>query len=346
MAFVPAFLKTRILSKRLLSRLNQKPPALCLKKPAFATIIIMTDLRHKENYPPLPLNEWRDTNDTLQLWTQIVGKIRLKLTVLMNEWWNATLYVTPRGLTTSAVPCDNEYFSINFDFLSHQLIVQTSYNNGFAFDLQPMTVAEFYHKLMSKLKSNGIEVSITAVPDEVENPIPFAEDDEHKSYDARSVERFFRALMQVDRVFKQFRARFSGKCSPVHFFWGSFDLAVTRFNGKDAPPRQTADRITRVAYDEEVISHGFWTGKGFGEPAFYAYAAPEPKDFGESEIKPAAAFYFKEMGEFLLKYEDVRRADNPDRMILDFMQSTYETGAKLANWNRENLEFDWTKFQK
>ena len=297
-----------------------------------------------EIYPPLPLDEWKETNNTLHLWTQIVGKIRLKSTSLTNEWWNATLYVSPRGLTTSAMPCENEYFSIEFDFVSHRLIVQTSYNDGFSFDLEPMTVAEFYHKLMSKLKANGIEVSISPKPDEVENPIPFADDDEHKSYDAKSVERFFRVLMSVDRVFKQFRALYKGKCSPVHFFWGSFDLAVTRFNGKDAPPRENADRITRVAYDQEVISHGFWTGSGFGEPAFYAYAAPEPKGYAESKIKPDAAFYSKEMSEFFLKYEEVRESDNPDRMILDFMQSTYEAGADLAHWNRRDLEMDWTKF--
>ncbi len=298
-----------------------------------------------EIYPALPLDAWQDTNDTLHFWTQIVGKIRLKSTVLTNEWWNATLYVTPRGLTTSAMPCENEYFSIDFDFINHQLIVRTSYNDGFSFDLEPMTVAEFYHKLLSKLKANGIEVAITAIPDEVENPIPFAEDDTHKSYDAEYVEKFFRVLMSVDRVFKEFRARFSGKCSPVHFFWGSFDLAVTRFNGKDAPPRENADRITRIAYDEAVISHGFWTGKGFGEPAFYAYAAPSPDGFGEKQVKPAEAFYSAEMGEFFLKYEDVRKSGDPDKTILDFMQSTYEAGADLANWDRENLEFDVSRIK-
>ena len=296
-----------------------------------------------EIFPSLPLDEWKDTNDTLHMWTQIVGKIRLKSTPLTNEWWNATLYVSSRGLTTSAMPCENEYFTIDFDFVAHKLIVTTSYNDGFSFDLEPMTVAEFYHKLLSKLKANGIEVSITATPDELENPIPFAEDTEHKSYDAKSVEKFFRVLMSVDRVFKEFRSRYMGKCSPVHFFWGSFDLAVTRFNGKDAPPRAGADRITRIAYDQEVISHGFWTGNGFGEPAFYAYAAPSPEGYGESKVKPDEAFYSTEMGEFLLKYDDVRKSNNPDKTILDFMQSTYEAAADLANWDRENLEFDAKK---
>ncbi len=296
-----------------------------------------------EKYPALPLDEWQDTNDTLHMWTQIVGKIRLMQVPLTNQWWNVPLYVTPRGLTTSVMPCDDKTFSIDFDFLSHQLIVQTSFNDGFSFDLEPMTVADFYRKLMSKLKANGIEVKITAVPDELADPIPFAEDTTHKSYDKEYVERFFRILTNIDRVFKEFRARFTGKCSPVHFFWGSFDLAVTRFCGREAPPRENADRITRIAYDEEVISHGFWTGNGFGEPAFYAYHAPAPEGFGEQKVKPDAAFYSKEMSEFFLKYEDVRKSENPDRMILDFMQTTYEAGAESAGWDREKLEIDWNE---
>ena len=293
------------------------------------------------NYPPLPLSEWQETNDTVHMWTQIVGKIRLVQTPLTNEWWNVPLYVTPRGLTTSAMPYETESFSIDFDFLSHRLIAQTSFNDGFSFALEPMTVADFYKTLFGKLKENGIEVEIKAVPDELEKPIPFAEDTTHKSYDKAAVERFFRALSNIDRVFKEFRARFSGKCSPVHFFWGSFDLAVTRFNGKPAPPRENADRITRIAYDQEVISHGFWTGNGFGEPAFYAYHAPEPENFKNAKIKPDAAFYSTEMSEFLMKYEDVRRSKNPDQTLLDFMQTTYEAGANAADWDREKLEIDW-----
>jgi hypothetical protein len=303
------------------------------------------ELNLMEPYPPLPLDEWKETNDTLHMWTQIVGKIRLVQTPLTNQWWNVPLYVTERGLSTSVIPCDDRNFSIEFDFLNHKLLVRTSYNEGFEFDLEPMTVAEFYRKLMSKLKVNGIEVAIKAVPDEVENPIPFAEDDVHSSYEREPVERFFRALSSIDRVFKEFRARFRGKSSPVHFFWGSFDLAVTRFNGKDAPPRPGADRIMRIAYDQEVISHGFWTGNGFGEPAFYAYHTPEPAGFKEAAVKPDAAFYKEEMGEYLLKYEDVRRSENPDQTILDFMQSTYEAGATAAGWDRENLEVDWEKIR-
>ena len=194
-----------------------------------------------KNYPPLKLVEWQETNDTLHMWTQIVGKIRLVSTPLMNQWWNVPLYITSRGLTTSAMPFENESFTIDFDFLSHKLIVQTSFNDGFSFDLEPMTVADFYEKLLSKLKEIGIEVKITAIPDELENPIPFAEDTTHKSYDKAAVERFFRVISSIDRVFKEFRSRFTGKCSPVHFFWGSFDLAVTRFCGRDAPKREDAD---------------------------------------------------------------------------------------------------------
>lgn len=300
----------------------------------------------KKVFPSLPLADWEDTNDTLRLWTQIVGKIRLEQTPMINEWWNVPLYLTPRGLTTSAMPYRNEYFSIDFDFINHQLLVQTSFDEGFAFALEPMTVADFYAKLMKNLKADNIEVAITAVPDELENPIPFAEDTTHNAYDSEYAHRFWRALMRIDQVFKQFRSRFKGKCSPVHFFWGSFDLAVTRFSGKDAPPREGADRITRVAYDQEVISHGFWTGRGFGEPAFYAYIAPEPEKFSKRKIKPDAAFYSKDLGEFLLKYEDVRRSENPEQTILDFMQTTYEAGANLAKWDREHLEIDWSEVLK
>ncbi len=303
----------------------------------------MSNSNSTEVYPALPLAEWQKTNDTLHLWTQIVGKIRLMQTPIINEWWNVPLFVTPRGLTTSAMPCENESFSIDFDFISHQLIVRTSFNDGFSFELKPMTVADFYKKLMSKLKSNGIEVEITAVPDELENPIPFAEDTTHKSYDPEYAHRFHRILLKVNQVFGEFRSRFTGKCSPVHFFWGSFDLAVTRFSGDAAPPRENADRITRIAYDQEVINHGFWTGNGFGEAAFYAYSAPAPEKFGDQKVSPAAAFYEPKMGEYLLKYEDVRRAENPDEMILDFMQTTYEAGANSANWDRAKLEIDWSK---
>jgi hypothetical protein len=302
-----------------------------------------SDLSDAEIYPALPLAEWQETNDTLHLWTQIVGKIRLAQTPMINEWWNTTLYLSAHGLTTSAMPYKNESFAIDFDFINHQLLVRTSFNKNFIIKLEPMSVADFYKELFDKLKAIGIEIEITAIPDELENPILFAEDTTHNSYDAEYAHRFWRVLLKVDQIFKEFRSRFIGKCSPVHFFWGSFDLAVTRFSGKDAPPRENADRITRIAYDREVISHGFWTGKGFGEAAFYAYAAPSPENFGEQKVLPEAAFYSKEMGEYFLKYEDVRKAGNPEKMILDFMQSTYEAGANLAKWDRANLEVDWRK---
>jgi hypothetical protein len=307
---------------------------------------IKSSLSNSEIYPSLPLAEWQDTNDTLHLWTQIVGKIRLTQTLMINQWWNATLYLTPHGLTTSAMPYKNESFAIDFDFVNHQLLIRMSFNQGFSIKLEPMSVADFYKKLFNNLKSNGIEIEIKSTPDELENPIPFAEDTTHNSYDAEYANRFWRVLLKVDQIFKQFRSRFGGKCSPVHFFWGSFDLAVTRFSGKDAPPRENADRITRIAYDREVISHGFWTGKGLGEAAFYAYAAPSPEGFGEQNVLPDAAFYSKEMSEYFLKYEDVRKLENPDQAILDFMQSTYEVGANLAKWDRENLEIDWSKILK
>lgn len=306
----------------------------------------MSGSLNNEKYPPLPLSDWQETNDTVHMWTQIVGKIRLVQTPLMNEWWNVPLYVSARGLSTSAMPYEDKSFTIDFDFLSHKLIVQTNFNDGFSFDLEPMTVADFYAKLFGKLKEIGIEVEIRAVPDELEKPIPFAEDREHKSYDKEAVEKFFRILTNIDHTFKEFRSRFTGKCSPVHFFWGSFDLAVTRFCGRDAPPREGADRITRIAYDQEVISHGFWTGNGFGEPAFYAYHAPEPEGFKDAKIKPDEAFYSKEMSEYFLKYEDVRNSENPDQTILDFMQTTYEAGADAAHWNREKLEIDWSEMLK
>ena len=303
----------------------------------------MTKTTPSENYPELKLSDWQETNDTLHMWTQIVGKIRLVQTPLTNQWWNVPLYVSPRGLSTSAMPYENESFAIDFDLLSHKLQVQTGFSEGFTFELKPMTVADFYEKLMEGLKQNGITVSIKAIPDELENPIPFAEDTTHKSYDKEYVERFFRILSNVDRVFKEFRSRFTGKCSPVHFFWGSFDLAVTRFCGREAPPRENADRITRIAYDQEVISHGFWSGNGLGEAAFYAYIAPTPDGFGDQKVKPDEAFYSNEMGEFFLKYDDVRKSENPDQMILDFMQTTYEAGANLAGWDRKKLEIDWKK---
>ncbi len=292
-----------------------------------------------EIWPPLPLKAWENTYTTLHMWTQIVGKIRLALSPSMNHWWQVPLYVTVRGLTTSPIPYGERTFEITFDFIDHHLGIYTSDGAKKILALTPRSVADFYQELMATLRSLGIEVKIQAKPDEVSQPIPFAEDHEHAAYDPEYVNRFWRILVQVDQVFKEFSGRFIGKCSPVHFFWGSFDLAVTRFSGRRAPEREGADAITREAYSHEVISHGFWPGGGdLQSPAFYAYTAPEPPGLNQEPIRPANAFYSSEISEFLLMYDDVRGTDLPKRVLLDFLQSTYEVGAKLANWDRDTLE--------
>lgn len=288
-------------------------------------------------WPTLPVKEWQDTYATLHMWSQIVGKIRLTLTPLENHWWNSVLYVTSRGLTTSPVPYGIRTFEIDFDFIDHRLVIQTSEGEIKSLALEPRSVADFYRELMETLRSLGIEVHIHAKPDEVAEPIPFAEDLKHASYDAEYANRFWRILVQADRVFKQFRSRFIGKCSPVHFFWGSFDLAVTRFSGRRAPERPGADAITREAYSHEVISHGFWLGGGAVEsPVFYSYTAPAPAGLDKEVIHPGS--YSAEMSEFVLPYDYVRQAASPDESLLEFMQSTYEAGARLARWDRAALE--------
>lgn len=288
-------------------------------------------------WPALPAKEWQDTYATLHMWTQIVGKIRLTQTPLENHWWNSVLYVTSRGLTTSPIPDGTRTFEIDFDFIDHRLVIQTSDGGVKSLALKARSVADFYRELMDTLKSMTIEVQIRAKPDEVAEPIPFAEDHKHASYDPEHANRFWRILIQADRVFKQFRSRFIGKCSPVHFFWGSFDLAVTRFSGRPAPERPGADAITREAYSHEVISHGFWPGGGAVEsPIFYSYTAPAPAGLDKTSIHPG--FYSTEMSEFILPYDDVRQSGSPDAALLGFMQSTYEAGARLANWDRVALE--------
>lgn len=292
-----------------------------------------------EIWPGLPLKDWQDTYATLHMWTQIVGKIRLAQTPLVNHWWNTTLYLTSRGLTTSPVPFGTRTFQMDFDFIDHRLLVNTSDGLTKSLALAPRSVADFYGDVMGTLGSLGIVVHIHAKPDEVAEPIPFAEDQTHASYDAEYANRFWRMLVQADRVFKQFRSRFIGKCSPVHFFWGSCDLAVTRFSGRPAPERPGADAMTREAYSHEVISHGLWPGGGAVEaPMFYSYTAPAPAGLEKASIGPSAGFYSTEMSEFLLPYDEVRKADSPDEMLLEFMQSTYEAGANLANWDRAALE--------
>ncbi|KJH72680.1 DUF5996 family protein [Aliterella atlantica] len=289
--------------------------------------------------PALPLPQWKDTYYTLHMWTQIVGKIRLTLSPKLNHWWQVPLYVNARGLTTSTIPYQQQNFEILFDFIDHQLVIHTSSGAIAHIALEPKSVAEFYQELMAVLQSLGIEVKIRALPDEVPNPIPFAEDRQHSSYDREYVERWWQILMQTDKIFKEFRARFIGKCSPVHFFWGSFDLAVTRFSGRRAPERAQTDAITREAYSHEVISHGFWTGSGpIQAPAFYSYTVPAPLGLDKELIRPHNAFYSAEMSEFILMYDDMRQAESPQRVLLEFMQSTYEAGANLANWDRQALE--------
>src|SRR5262245_12303256 len=272
------------------------------------------------------------------MWTQIVGKVRLRLTPLVNHYWNSTLYVSPIGLTTSSIPYQYRAFQIDFDFIRHCLWIRVSDGSEKSIDLKPRSVADFYNDFMQTLHSIGIDVQISAKPDEVPNPIPFAEDTTHASYDPEYANRVWRILLQADRVMNQFRARFIGKCSPVHFFWGAFDLAVTRFSGRTAPERPGADAVTREAYSHEVISHGFWPGSGLGYPAFYSYTAPAPPGLDQASIRPSAAFYSTDLSEFLLPYDAVRESDSPDETLIEFLQSTYEAGAKLANWDRESLE--------
>ncbi len=297
-------------------------------------------------WPTLPLDEWKDTCATLHMWTQIVGKIRLSQTPWVNHSWHVTLYVTSRGLTTSPVPYGLKTFQIDFDFVDHKLVIETSDGNVRLIDLRPRTVADFYAEVMSALKSVGIDVAIHTTPNEIPDPIPFEEDTTHASYDADYANRFWRVLVQSDRVFKEFRAHFIGKCSPVHFFWGSFDLAVTRFSGRTAPPHpggvpHMPDVVAREAYSHEVSSCGFWPGGGaIDYPAYYAYAYPAPEGFKDYKIKPKGAFYSSDLGEFLLPYDEVRNAKDPDAALLGFLQSTYEAAADLAKWDRAALERD------
>jgi hypothetical protein len=292
-----------------------------------------------ETWPSLQFAEWSETLETLHMWTQIVGKVRLALSPPMNHWWQVPFYVVTRGLTTSPIPYQNSIFEVQFDFIDHNLLILTGDGTKKALPLIPRSVADFYQEFMASLRSLGIQVTINTLPSEVRNPIRCDQDQVHASYDPVYVNRFWHILVQVDKVFKIHRSHFIGKCSPVHFFWGSFDMAVSRFSGRRAPQREGADRITREAYSHEVISCGFWPGDDrFPEPAFYSYTAPSPPGLETASIRPAAAFYSTEMGEFLLRYDDVRSSDSPEQTLLDFCQSTYEAGANLARWDREALE--------
>ncbi|HEX5717883.1 MAG TPA: DUF5996 family protein [Thermoanaerobaculia bacterium] len=295
-------------------------------------------------WPSLPLEAWADTSATLHLWTQIAGKIRLAQSPWVNHSWHVTLYVTARGLTTLPIPHGIRTFQIDFDFVAHQLVVQSSDGGIGGFALEPQSVATFYRRLMDDMDKLGLHVDIYRLPNEIEDPIRFDQDEVHRSYDPEYANRFWRILAQTDRVFKEFRARFLGKCSPVHFFWGAPDLAVTRFSGRRAPEHpggipNLPDRVTREAYSHEVSSCGFWWGGGaLPYPVFYSYAYPAPAGFSTAAIKPSAAFYNTDFGEFILPYDAVRESESPESMLLDFLQSTYEAAANLAEWDRGSLE--------
>ena len=289
-------------------------------------------------WPELRLEAWKDTYATLHMWTQIVGKVRLALSPRINHWWEVALYVNAVGLTTSAIPYKQLVFEIQFNFLEHRLTIAICDGQQRVLQLRPQSVAAFYAEFMSALQSLDIDVHIWPMPVEVPNPIRFDRDTQHASYDPEYAQRFWRILTLVDPVFKEFRGRFVGKHSPIHFFWGSFDLASTRFSGRRAPERKDADPITREAYSHEVISAGFWPGGGDVKgAAFYTYAAPEPAGFKTAQVRPEKAFY-SPLGEFLLMYDDVRQSEVPEKLLMEFLQSTYEAGANLGNWPRVELE--------
>ena len=294
-------------------------------------------------WPELPLAEWKDTLATLHMWTQIVGKIRLKLTPLENHWWNVPLYVTPRGLTTSAMPYNERLFQINFDFIDHLLVIETTDGSTRKFSLRPQSVAEFYQEMMAALESLKMPVTIWTTPVEVPDRTPFEEDQKHAAYDPEYAQRCWRILVQASRVLTKFRSRFTGKVSPVHFFWGAFDMAVSRFSGRPAPLHPGVPNcgvfVMQEAYSHEVSSCGFWPGGGLvDEPAFYSYAYPEPEGFEDYPIRPPEAYYNTGISEFLLPYEVVRTSNSHDEVLLNFLQSTYEAAATGAKWDRRALE--------
>ncbi|MCA9421369.1 MAG: hypothetical protein KDC35_19285 [Acidobacteria bacterium] len=304
----------------------------------------MTTPTKSETWPSLPLEEWKDTYATLHMWTQIVGKVRLTQSPWINHSWHVTLYVTTRGLTTSPIPYGDRTFQIDFDFIDHQVIVQTSDGLHGRIPLQPQSVAKFYVSLMAELRKLDVPVHIHRVPNEVSDPIPFDEDETHRAYDAAYASRFWQVLVQAHRVFATFRAHFIGKCSPVHFFWGAPDLAVTRLSGRPAPKHpggipHLPDWVTREACSEEVSSCGFWPGGGpIPYAAFYSYAYPAQPDFSAASVKPDGAFYSNDLHEFILPYDIVREATSPDDTLLEFLQTTYEAAANLAKWDRASLE--------
>jgi hypothetical protein len=304
--------------------------------------------RASNPWPDLPYQAWRETAATLQLWTQVVGKVRLALTPWLNHSWQVPLYVTARGLGTSPIPIGHEILEIEFDFIRHQLVVRTSGGEMKSLPLGPQTVADFYGRTMDLLHGIGIDVTINEMPNEVPEPIRFSQDRTHAAYDAAAAHRFWRILVQCDRVFRVFRTGFLGKVSPVHFFWGSFDLAVTRFSGRPAPVHPGGvpglpDAVTREAYSHEVSSAGFWPGSdAYPQAAFYSYAYPEPSGFRDQPVTPGA-FFETSLGEYILTYEVVRTAADPDALLLDFLQTTYVAAAETGGWDRLALECDFGK---
>jgi hypothetical protein len=304
----------------------------------------VSERRGQGVWPRLPLAEWQDTQATLHRWLQMVGKTRLSLAPPVNHWWHVTLYLTSRGLTTSPMPYAGRSVEVELDFIDHNLLVRTGEGTTRALALTPRSVAEFYREYTALLDSLGIRARIRPIPSELEDALPFPDDHQHRSYDPEYAGRCWRILSQANRVLQDFRGRFLGKCSPVHFFWGAFDLACTRFSGRPAPPHpggvpHLPDSAVREAYSHECISAGWWPGGGpLGEAAFYSYGYPEPPGFAEARIRPAEAYYHGGLREFILPYEAVRTAQRPDELLLQFFQTTYEAGAELGGWDRRSLE--------
>lgn len=299
-------------------------------------------------WPSLALDAWQDTYTTLHMWTQVVGKIRMVQTPWINHSWHLPLYLTARGLTTTTIPYGSRVFQIDFDFIDHQLQISTSEGQQRIVELTPRSVADFYRAVMETLSDLDISVKINTTPNEVTDPIPFEQDETHKSYDADYANRVWRVLLQSERVFREFRSHFAGKVSPIHFFWGSFDLAVTRFSGRTAPEHpggvpNLPDDVAKEAYSHEVSSAGFWPGAGLGYPAFYSYAYPAPNGFGQAPVQPKSAFFHEGLGEFLLPLDAVRESEDPDRTLMEFLQSTYSAAATLANWEQDALKQTWFK---
>jgi len=299
----------------------------------------MTTNGSHNQWPDLPWQQWEETATTVHMWTQIVGKTRLALSPLQAHWWNVPLYVTARGLSTAAMPVPDGVLEVEFDFAQDRLLFRMSSGARLEMPLRAQSVAEFYQEYLGCLAQLGVSVTIHPTPVEVKDPIPFAEDTVHAAYDAEYVRRFWRILMRSAAIFQRFSSEFIGKVSPVHFFWGSFDLAVTRFSGRRAPERPGTDAITREAYSHEVISAGFWPGNGgYGEAAFYCYAAPVPAGLAQRKAKPHAAQWDTALGEFILKYEDLRHEPSPDDALMEFLESTYDAAADAAKWDRAALE--------